>query len=266
MKFQTNLLRMRTVYDKPVRYYLQKDDKEEILLNNSIGKQIKIKYLEKINCINCGASTNKSFHQGYCYSCFTSIPQTDAGIIHPEKDQSHLGISRDMEWAKENTLIDHFVYLAITGNIKVGVTRYNQVPTRWIDQGAISAIKIARTPNRYLAGLIEVELKSKVSDKTNWRNMLKSSSHQLDLKSEKKNIIPFISKELAKYITVDDFITEIIYPFKDSLSDYNQVNLDNSKEFFGKLIGIKGQYLILSNGGVLNVRKHNGYLVEIEID
>lgn len=257
---------MRTVYDKPVRYYLRKDKNEEVLLNSFIGKQVQIRYLEKINCINCGAETNKSFHQGYCYSCFTSLPQTDVGIIHPEKDQSHLGISRDMEWAKENILIDHFVYLAITGNLKVGVTRYNQVPTRWIDQGAISAIKLAKTPNRYLAGLIEVELKSKISDKTNWRNMLKSSSHQLDLKNEKRNISKYISNELKQYITVDNFITEIIYPYKNSLPDYSQINLDNKNEFSGILEGIKGQYLILSNGGVLNVRKHNGFLVEIELD
>lgn len=266
MKFKTNLLRMRTVFDKPVRYYLKKDDKEEILLNNNLGKKIKIRYLEKINCINCGAETNKSFHQGYCYSCFTSIPQTDAGIIHPEKDQSHLGISRDMEWAKENTLIDHFVYLAITGNLKVGVTRYNQVPTRWIDQGAISAIKLARTPNRYLAGIIEVALKSSVSDKTNWRNMLKSSSHQLDLISEKNSITQYIPDELKKFITVDNYITEIVYPYKNSLSDFSQINFDNTNDFEGILEGIKGQYLILSNGGVLNVRKHNGYQVEIDLD
>jgi hypothetical protein len=49
----------------------------------------------------------------------------------------------------------------------VGVTR-KQVPTRWIDQGAIEA-SIVEVPNRYLAGITEVALKNYYADKTNWR-------------------------------------------------------------------------------------------------
>jgi hypothetical protein len=42
----------------------------------------------------------------------------------------------------------------------VGVTRKTQVPTRWIDQGANQAISIVEVPNRYLAGITEVALKT----------------------------------------------------------------------------------------------------------
>ena len=31
------------------------------------------------------------------------------------------------------------------------------MPTRWIDQGATDAIVFARVPNRYTAGLVEVQ-------------------------------------------------------------------------------------------------------------
>ena len=69
-------------------------------------------------------------------------------------------------------LQQHIVYLAYTGDVKVGVTRESQVPTRWIDQGATFALPIAKTENRYEAGMIEVELKKHIADKTNWRKML----------------------------------------------------------------------------------------------
>jgi hypothetical protein len=42
-------------------------------------------------------------------------------------------------------------------------------------------------------------------------------------------------------------------------------NLDKTAQVEGKLIGIKGQYLIFDTG-VLNVRSHSGYEVSIEGD
>jgi len=51
------------------------------------------------------------------------------------------------------------VYLALSSNVKVGVTRKTQLPTRWIDQGASSALEIVEAPNRYLAGITEFALK-----------------------------------------------------------------------------------------------------------
>jgi hypothetical protein len=266
MKYQTHLLRMRTELDQPVRYYLKNDSGDEILMNSLIGKRIQVRFLGDIHCIHCGNKTKQSFHQGYCYSCFTSLPQTDVGIIHPEKDQSHLGISRDMEWAKENSLVDHIVYIAITGNLKVGVTRFTQVPYRWIDQGAISAIKLARTPNRYLAGLIEVALKAHVADKTAWKEMLGAVNHQVSLINEKKRLVSVLPPDLNIYVTVDNRVSDILYPYKTMQLQYHQINLLNEPEFGGMLAGIKGQYLIFDNGNVLNVRRHNGYLVEINMD
>ena len=80
---------------------------------------------------------------------------------------------RDLDYEKRVQLQPHIVYLANSSNVKVGVTRKTQVPTRWIDQGAQEALEIVEVPNRYLAGVTEVALKNYVSDKTNWREMLK---------------------------------------------------------------------------------------------
>lgn len=260
--YEGNILKMRTEYDFPVKYYLTLGE-SEIFFNSLIGKEIEIIFKERINCIKCNALTNKSFHQGYCYSCFTSHPECDVGVLHPEKDMSHLGISRDMQWAKENSLIDHYVYLAITGDLKIGVTRYTQIPTRWIDQGVISAIKLAKTPYRNLAGQIEVFLKQFLMDKTNIIKMLKTYSHNIDLIKEKKYYSELLNNDFKKYITYDNSITNIEYPYNYNIDKFNNINLYKHKFLSGKLIGIKAQYLIFSSGDILNIRAHSGYYITL---
>ncbi len=263
MKYEGNIKKMRSEYAYPVKYFLSVG-KHEINMNTLINKQLTITYKNKINCINCGAKTNKSFHQGYCYSCFMSTPQCDVGVLRPELDMSHKGISRDMEWAKENSLIDHYVYLAITGGLKVGVTRHTQIPTRWIDQGAIKAIRFAKTPYRNLAGQIEVDLKQHISDKTNWRKMLKSKGTDLSLTKIKEELSDKLSANFKSYLSFNNNIKTLSYPFDYQIDNFNIVNLEDMEIISGKLIGIKGQYLIFENGNVINIRKHNGYLVLIE--
>lgn len=248
----------------PVFYFLSVGTRQ-ILINELIGRTIRIEFKNKINCINCSAETKKSFHQGFCYSCFLTLPQTDEGTLRPERDMSHLGISRDMEWSKKYSLIDHYVYLAITGNIKVGVTRYTQIPYRWVDQGAIKAIKLAKTPHRNLAGQIEVELSKHVPDKTNWSKMLKTTYTDIDLVKLKKDLCLLLPEDLRIYETFDDSITNISYPFNEDIEKYKSLNLDSSPLIEGKLAGIKGQYLIFNNGNVINIRKHNGYFIDFEI-
>ncbi|GAB4280311.1 MAG: DUF2797 domain-containing protein [Marinilabiliales bacterium] len=256
---------MRVQNGEFVDYYLQLG-KDEIYLNDLIGKRLRFNYLKKINCIHCGKSTTKSYGQGYCYNCFSTLPQTDVGIFRPELDKSHLGISRDMEWAKNNSLIDHYVYLSISSGLKVGVTRHTEATTRWIDQGAVQAIKFAITPNRYLAGTIEVTLKKYVPDKTNWRKMLMQEPDLgINLKEEKAKLIEFLPAEQKKYVTDDDWVYEFKYPVVKYPEKILAINLDVTSSFSEVLMGIKGQYLILDNNKVINIRKHNGYFVELEI-
>ncbi|MFP4046320.1 MAG: DUF2797 domain-containing protein [Bacteroidales bacterium] len=266
MEIAGNLLKMQTELGETVDYYLRIGN-EKVYMNQYIGKKIGLKYLHKINCIRCGRETNKSFFQGYCYPCFISAPETDACILHPEKCMAHEGISRDMEWSKANCLTDHYVYLAVSSGLKVGVTRKSQIPTRWIDQGAHRAVRLAMTPNRYLAGLIEVDLKQYLADKTSWQQMLKNMVKQpVDLQSERKKAAELLRDDLKQYLVDNDDIIEISYPVEKYPSKVKSISFDKTDEYSGVLRGIKGQYFIFEDGMVFNVRKHNGYLAQLVVN
>ena len=162
-------------------------------------------------------------------------------------------------------LLSHLLHLANTGNIKVGVTRKTQTPSRWIDQGAHEAIEILETPNRYLAGTAEVSIKKYISDKTNWRKMLmneNSTENILNYKTQAKNYLP---NHLLHYFIEKDIITEIHFPILDSPLKPESMKLDNGKEISGILKGIKGQYLIFKENKVLNIRAHEGYIIKISV-
>ena len=198
MQYNGTLLKMETKLANPVEYELPIGD-ELIYMNNLIGKYIAFKWLKEIYCVACGRKTNKSFSQGFCYPCFLNAPETSECIFRPELCQAQDGIARDMDWAEHHCLQNHFVYLAISSGVKVGVTRSGQIPARWVDQGAWQAIKLAQTPNRYTAGLIEVALKAYISDRTNWQRMLKNQLIEgVDLKEKKKEMIAHLSPEIGR--------------------------------------------------------------------
>ena len=245
------------IYDLPI-------GEDLVNMNELIGQEITLSYQNKIECIKCGRETVKSFNQGFCYPCFKNAPEAAEWIIHPEKSQAHLGIEdRDLEFEKSVQLQPHVVYLSLTSGIKVGITRAPQVPTRWIDQGAVQAIKLAVTPNRYLAGMIEVSLKAHLDDKTNWRKMLMNVYPEVDLIEKKKEVKSLLDEEYQEYIETEDEILEIPFPVTDYPVKIKSIGFDKVPEYTGVLIGIKGQYLLFENGIVLNIRKHGGYVISI---
>ena len=263
MQYEGNILKMKTELAVPVKYSLPVGN-NMVDMNALIGQKINMKFEGRINCVSCGKQTKTSFGQGFCYSCLQTAPEASESIMRPELSKAHLGIARDMEWAEKHDLIDHFVYLAVSSELKVGVTRNHQVPTRWIDQGASFAIKVARTPNRHIAGIIEVFLKDHFTDKTNWRAMLKNEIlSDFDLIAEKRKVIGLLPKELHKYIEPDDSVTEIIYPVEHYPTSVTSIGFDKMPEIEGVLTGIKGQYLILDESNVLNIRKHSGYYLNL---
>ncbi|RLD56982.1 MAG: DUF2797 domain-containing protein [Bacteroidetes bacterium] len=257
--------KMKSTYKNPIQYHLPLGD-ELVDMNELIGKEIEFEFSGEIHCVSCGKITNKSFAQGYCYPCFVSVPETSECILRPELCRAHEGISRDMKWSENHCLQDHYVYLAVSSGLKVGVTRSTQVPTRWIDQGAWKAIKLAKTPNRYLAGAIEVVLKAYMSDKTSWQKMLKNDIAQgIDLEDEKQKAWELLDEDLQQYIVDDDEIMEIEYPVATYPAKVKSLNFDKSPTIKGKLAGIKGQYLIFEDNSVLNIRRHTGYKVKLII-
>ncbi len=252
---------MRTELSDPVKYFLPVGNSETDM-NNLIGREISMHYTGQINCISCGKVTKTSFGQGFCYSCMQTAPEASESVVRPELSKAHFGIARDIAWAEKHDMTDHFVYLAVSSEVKVGVTRHHQIPSRWIDQGANMAIKIAKTPNRHIAGIIEVFLKQYFTDRTNWQSMLKTTGKQdTDLTGEKKRALSLLPSELQKYHYDDDEITKINYPLPDPPDKIKSLSFDKSTDIKGILKGIKGQYLIFKNNTVLNIRKHNGYYI-----
>ena len=161
----------------------------------------------------------------------------------------------------------HIVYLALSSNIKVGVTRKPQIPTRWIDQGATKALAIVETPNRYLAGITEVALKEYISDKTSWQKMLKNEVSNDNLILKKEELFPFIPEETKQYfLTTNDDIYTMDYPVLKYPTKVKSLRLDKTQIIKGILKGIKGQYLIFEDGSVFNVRNNEGNVVSLKID
>ncbi|MEM9172560.1 MAG: DUF2797 domain-containing protein [Pseudomonadota bacterium] len=258
-----NLSKMAVVLDGTAQYTLNLGD-DAIDMNARIGTSIRLRFEGRINCTNCGRLTKKSFGQGFCYPCFRNAPEASECIIRPELCRAHEGEARDMDWAQKYCLTEQIVYLAKSSAIKVGITRVSQVPTRWIDQGASEAIIFARVPNRYTAGLVEVSMKAFLTDRTNWQRMLKNEVTDDDLLSKKLELTRSIDAEFRQYLTDDDAVCQIEYPVNQFPKKVKSVSFDKLPEIEGDIMGIKGQYLIFSDGRVLNVRKHSGYFVTLD--
>jgi hypothetical protein len=266
MEYQGNIRKMKSRMEDVVRYELPLGP-HSVDMNRLIGRHLTMKYLGVIHCIRCGRKTARSFAQGFCYPCFVSAPETEECVLRPELCRAHLEEARDMEYAREHCLIEHVVYLSLTSGMKVGVTRISQVPTRWIDQGAVRAIELACTPNRYLAGLIEVALKAHIADRTHWRRMLSGPGPEgIDLREEKEKISVLVPGELAEYLSSDDEITELVYPVEHYPGKIKSLDFDRETEISGILSGIKGQYLIFRDDSVINMRKFGGYLISLRSD
>lgn len=256
------LSKMRVKYGEEVQYFLR-GEVEDWLMNDMIGKDLTVEFDGRITCQNCDKAIKKTY-QGYCFQCFSEIPEASPCIIRPELCEAHLGKGRDIEWEDAHHNQPHVVYLAQSGGIKVGVTRKTQVPTRWIDQGAVRTIILAETPYRQLAGQIEVELKQFISDKTDWRKMLKNDiDTEVSLKDKREMLAELLSPHLSEYVDSSSEEFHIRYPVLQHPKSVSSIRLDSAPAFKLKLTGIKGQYLLFDGGKALNVRNHAGYHVKI---
>ena len=264
MEFTGQISKMVSSIGNPIEYVLPIGEKK-LILNKYIGELIQIKFNDEIRCINCKNKIKKTYMQGYCYPCFISLPQTEDCVFKPHLCKAHLGEARDMVWAKNNCLVSTYVYLSLTSNLKVGVTRHSHIPSRWIDQGAHYAIRFAKTPNRYLAGLIELEISKYISDRTQWRKMILGQYDELDLINKKNDLHEYLPSNLDKYYLNNENIVELKYPIIINLEKIKSFNIEKFKSIKKKLIGIKGQYLMFDDSHVLNVRKYTGYNFTIKV-
>jgi len=264
MQAMGNLRKMRVEHDGEIKYFLNLHDREREELNPCLGKKFELKWTGKIHCINCGKSIKKTYGQGFCYDCFTTAPQAAPCIVKPELCEAHLGKGRDVEWEEKHHNQPHYVYLAQTASIKVGVTRATQIPTRWIDQGAWKAVIIAETPYRKLAGDIEIELKQYLSDRTDWRKMLTDVHGSENLSEMRDQLINFFPPDLRTYAIADAETYEFSYPVESYPDKVSSISLEKEGIAQGVLTGIRGQYLYFDGSRVINLRKYSGFEVAVE--
>ncbi|MBU2969463.1 DUF2797 domain-containing protein [Pseudoalteromonas sp. C2R02] len=264
------LSKLKSSLVKPIEYQLPVGD-QLIDLNPLIGKKLTLTHTGNIFCSNCEKKTKKSYSQGHCFVCMRKLASCDMCMMKPETCHHEQGTCREPQWGLENCMIPHTVYLANTSGLKVGITR--QVPTRWVDQGATQALPIFTVQTRQQSGLVEIALAEFISDKTNWRNMLKGNNEEIDLKAKAAELIPQIQAKLdelaqlygATAITqLDEEVVELEFPVSEFPTKISSFNFDKNPEVSGVLKGIKGQYLIFDNG-VINIRKFSAYEIEVNI-
>lgn len=261
------LYKMRTESLTPVRYQLSISD-DHIHLNDLLGRHLHLSHTGSIFCIQCGRQTKKSFQQGYCFPCYRRLNECNLCMIHPERCRHDETLCKPDDWVHASCMLPHVVYLANSSGLKVGITRQSQVPTRWMDQGAVQAIPIFSTQNRFQAGTLEVAFKKFVADKTNWRTMLSQQIPKIDLMAERERLLQLAAAAIEKVLSqfpegeIQLLNSEPVHDFHYPVIEYPQkirtFNLDNTATVSGHLVGIKGQYLIFDQG-VINIRKYGGY-------
>ena len=256
---------------KDVVHYTLDIHGETHKMNDYIGEQIKIEWNGEVIC-SCGKMMKKFYRSGFCYKCYWESPFASQSIFKPELCTAHLDIEeRDLEWEKKFQIAPHYVYLANSSALKVGITRGNQLPTRWCDQGASQGLPIFRVRNRLLSGLVETLFKKTLADKTNWRAMLKGEAAAIDLIAIRDELYCEYEQGLneielehgpgAISHLPDAEVVELEYPVLEYPTKVSSLNFDKTAEIEGKLMGIKGQYLLL-DCGVINLRKFTSYHIE----
>jgi hypothetical protein len=259
MKVLGQLRKMEVKAQSPIMYFLSLDN-NPYPLNSYIGKTVSLKWAGTITCIECGVKTRKSYDQGYCFLCSRDLPGNAMCSVRPEMCQHEKGNEVDREFWRTHCNIDHFVYLSLTSGVKVGITRHYNIPDRWIDQGAVRGLIIAKVPERILSGKIEVAIAKDFADKTNWRKMLKGDAEEVDLLTFRDKAHELFPRSLKEYAVKDMQVNELVYPVESVPDKISSHNLEKKPEFTDRLTGIKGQYLIFEHR-VINLRKYSGYHV-----
>lgn len=265
------LSKMQVVPNTPAEYYLDLGG-ETVAVNTLLGKRLRLEFEGEIRCSHCQRLTRKSFSQGFCYPCFQKLARCDRCIMSPELCHFHEGTCREPEWAQGHCFQEHVVYLANSSGLKVGITRGDQVPTRWLDQGAVQALPVARVSSRRMSGLVETLLGEWISDKTNWRKMLKHEVDTIDLAAQRDQLYAQAAERIEQLKRqhpderidwlIDAPLYEFEYPSLAWPTKAKTYNLDKNPIIEDVLMAVKGQYLIFENA-CLNIRKYGSYQVSL---
>ncbi len=264
---------MKVQAAEPVQYRLtdgrfEKDKRgPDILVNDFLGQKLEIRFTGEIHCTACGRKIKKTFGQGFCFPCTRSRAEADICIVKPEL--CHHGDAdnpcRDEEFAQEVCFFPHYLYCSLTSGVKVGITRQLNIPSRWIDQGAVTAVPVALLPNRRAVGEVEKRLTSEgFADKTHWTRMLKGNPEDRDMGEIVQRVVSRLEEWGVQGILspLERLEHHFEFPVLNWPDKVKSLNLDKDPVAGGVLQGIKAQYLIFDTG-VINIRKYSGYKVEV---
>lgn len=272
--WQGTLTKMRVEHSAPVSYFLRdgfwnaSQRGLEVSMNELLGRTVELRFGGQIECVYCGRRSKKSFGQGFCYPCFRARAEADQCIVRPQL--CHHGSPddpcRDEEFAQSQCFQPHVLYASLTSGVKVGITRGPNVPSRWIDQGAVAAIPLAVLPSRRDVGLLEHRLSESFADKTHWMRMLKTEHPDGDLDRGAATLLERMEEWGTEGVLPPAERTrrKFVYPVDVWPEKVKSFNLDKNPVAGGRLNGIKGQYLLFDTG-VINVRKYTGYVATLHV-
>ncbi len=247
-----------------VDYNLVIDGKAVLPLNDIVGKEVSIKFNGSISCVHCGKKTKKSFGQGACWICFNKLACNDMCIMKPETCHFAEGTCREPKWAKQNCFMEQCLYLARSGSIKIGITRFNNQLVRWADQGASEAMVIGKFPNRFEVGKAEKSISDAgITDRTSWHKMLKNEITNQPFEEVLESVKEILNPEQKQCLLDTPKTITLDYPHLDWPKKVKSTRLDKTSEISGVLTAIKGQYLIFDNQ-VINIRSHAGYDIDFK--
>jgi len=261
---------MQSALAAPVAYRLRLGD-GSIPLNELLGRRLSIRFDGMITCQNCGNVTRKSYGDGYCYRCFKTLARCDLCVVSPDRCHFAAGTCREPEWGESFCMQPHRVYLANSAGAKVGITKPENLPTRWLDQGATQAMVVMQTRSRMQAGCVEAALARYVGDRTDWRGLIGGDAVDIDLPALAARLRIEAAVELAaldaRFPEALTWVAEPVpqrfqYPVMTYASPAHGLALEAGGEIVGTLVGIKGQYLMFDTG-VFNVRRHTSYHVDV---
>lgn len=241
-----------------VQYHLTLGS-ETVHLNPYVGKPVRIEPTGEKACVWCGRPVKKLFPNGSCYPCFKDLPQNDLCIVKPYL--CHYDTCRDPSWGDAHCMVPTYLYIARSSEIKVGISR--NIPGRWLEQGAVEAVVLARLPNRKVAGELELLLSRHIADRTNWRRMLRGEVSPTPLAEVRQQVLALVPDEYRPYLLPDAEPARIAYPMTGVPDPLTSIDLDRGPAA-GVLLGMKAKYLVLSTGA-LNVPKYAGYGVRLAL-
>jgi hypothetical protein len=96
--------------------------------------------------------------------------------------------------------------------------------------------------------------------------MLKNETLFIDLVKEKEEVEFLLPIHLSGYFSNNNTLYNFNFPVLKYPSKITSMGLEKNPVIEGVFNGIKGQYLYIGDSGVINIRNHSGYFVNIEFN